>query len=166
MTRISISVATVEYHSSSHAIVEDTEQFMEQPATGTRHNPTYICIYTAVDSVITLRKNGFSYISEKINTSQIGIGRNVIHSLRPLFVIDKDSLCIAACHHVTDGCHYRDRRHEDVRLHPRTSFLRIICIYASLRSTLHSTFFASYALIICKIHSTILGYYSVFGNRK
>ena len=76
---------------------------MEQPATGTRHNPTYICIYTAVDSVITLRKNGFSYISKKINTSQIGIGRNVIHSLRPLFVIDKDSLCIAACHHVTDA---------------------------------------------------------------
>ena len=31
-------------------------------------------------------------------------------ALSKLFVIDKDSLCIAVCHRMTDGCHYLDRR--------------------------------------------------------
>ena len=57
----------------------------------------------------------------------------------------------AAVISVTGNCHSHDSLHEDVRLHPRTSFLRIICIYASLRSTLHPTSFASYTLIICKL---------------
>ena len=30
-------------------------------------------------------------------------------ALSKLFVIDKESLCIAVCHRMTDGCHYLDR---------------------------------------------------------